>query len=186
MQSRSTIPENNFKLLLKYMKMWKKYMKMAKEKKKEAAKEMELRIQALAHREQQIIKMVFGRLKNHREDQERMRQCSKIVRYQVNQNIKRFYFETMRQKFVRIQRRRYLKKVAKKFYLEQRKCKCLKYWQRAAHKVNSDSEAIYQKITQSTPYAAEVLLEHIAYSFYIGQDDRAQTSVADCDDPFIP
>ena len=57
-----------------------------------------------------------------------MRQCLKIVRYQVNQNIKKFYFETMRRKFIRIQRRRYLKKVAKKFHLEQRKCKCLKYW----------------------------------------------------------
>lgn len=143
MQSRSTVPENNFKLLLKYMKLWKKYIRIAKEKKKDAAKEMELRIQAIAHYEQRLTQRAFARFKQFREDQERMRQCLKIVRYQVNQNIKKFYFETMRHKFIRIQRRRYLKKVAKKFHLEQRKCKCLKYWQRLSHKVVADADAIH-------------------------------------------
>lgn len=115
-----------------------------------------------------------------------MRQCLKIVRYQVNQNIKKFYFETMRRKFIRIQRRRYLKKVAKKFHLEQRKCKCLKYWQRLSHKVVTDADGLHQKILGSSPYAAEILLEHIAYGFYLGQDGRTPASLTGSDDPYIP
>ena len=68
MQSRSTVPENNFKLLLKYMKLWKKYIRIAKEKKKDAAKEMELRIQAIVHHEQRLTRRAFAQFKQFRED----------------------------------------------------------------------------------------------------------------------
>lgn len=83
-------------------------------------------------------------------------------------------------------RRRYMKQVAKKFHFEQRKCKCLKHWQRITRKNVVAAESMHHKIINDRPYAAEILLEYIAFYLYLGKDRSTASNLTDCEDSYIP
>jgi predicted nucleic acid-binding OB-fold protein len=76
----------------------------------------------------------------------------------------------MKKKYIREQRRRYLKKVAASYYLEQRKFKTFKGWSKVTNRLKNQSVDIFAKI--KTHYASEILLEHICYPFYV-QNSKA-------------
>lgn len=69
---------------------------------------------------------------------------------------------------MRENRRKYLKKIAKSYYLEQRKYKCLMSWHSISSKVNLEASKLFEQMSSKNPYAAEILLEKMCHDFYMG------------------
>ena len=68
-------------------------------------------------------------------------------------------------KYIREQRRRYLKKVAKSYFFEQRKFKTFISWQKITKKLKKETDEIYAKINNK--YASEILLEQICFPQFL-------------------
>ena len=82
--------------------------------------------------------------------------------------MKKFYLRTMMRTYKKQQRRHYLKKVAKSYLHEQKKFKCLIKWRQVTQEIKAKSNKLFLDMKHKRPYAAEILLEKIAYNFYLG------------------
>lgn len=57
--------ESKFKLLLKYLAIWKKYVKLCKLKRKQAKKLTDLMMKAIQYRDSRIMRLILFSLKKH-------------------------------------------------------------------------------------------------------------------------
>lgn len=91
--------------------------------------------------------------------------------------------------FTRQRKRRYLRSVAKSYYFEQRKYKCLVKWRTAIKTIRRDNQIMRDRMKEQAPYAFELLLEKLAYPFYLETSltISSQEVLMDCQlDPYIP
>ena len=69
--------------------------------------------------------------------------------------------------YMREQKRKYLRKVAKSYFLEQRRFKCLKCWRTVIVRERNHRDNMLLRIKEEVPYAAEIVLELLAARYYI-------------------
>lgn len=95
----------------------------------------------------------------------------------MNNHLERFYFYEMCKNFKRVQKRRYLRSVAKNYYVEQRKFKCINLWNNIVTEIRTKNYVINTEMKNRAPYGPEMLLELLAWTHLSKSQDENDPSI---------
>jgi hypothetical protein len=87
-------------------------------------------MRAINYNESICLRKGLFSLQIHTKKQHKYRQISRVIQEKVNMNMKIFYFKTYMKMYMREQKRKYMRGVAKSYFFEQRKFKTFKGWQK--------------------------------------------------------
>mmetsp|Transcript_4398 Transcript_4398/g.6385 ORF Transcript_4398/g.6385 Transcript_4398/m.6385 type:complete len:190 (+) Transcript_4398:1094-1663(+) len=140
------ISSEDFKLLIRVMGHWKTFAKTERETKKEQVASTQKLILAIDFHEKSLALKVFRSCLANKMKKRRVEYGEKAVREMVQQNIIRFYFQTMRTKFLRAQKRRYLRLIAKDYRKEETVKRCFSGWRKRAATVKEQLQNLRAKL----------------------------------------
>lgn len=164
---------------MKYLNKWQKFIKINKRLKKLKEHEMAQLMKAINFHETQLTIKALTCLKYWTKRFKQFTLLTIRIEDRVNANMLKFYFDAYRKAYKRAQKRKRLSKVAGTFFREQRRFKCFLVWQQISQHMNAQALAMNQRIWNQAPYAAEILLEKIAFNFYIKHSTGSDEHIPD-------
>lgn len=123
-------------------------------------------IKSIDFHEKSLTQKVFRSFLIFKIKRARLSYCSEVIKSIQKKNVEKFYFKTMKKRFARSRKFKYLKVIAKNFRKEKIFRNALVGWRKALNREKVEQITMHQKFTDSGCRATEILLEIFAYTYF--------------------
>lgn len=127
-KTQTTRSESNFKLLIKYLTLWKKYTNYCRKVRHQKELDKRRYAKAQVYSESKFLLKCLRALKNYTKRLRLDRKKTLYINHMVRQNLIQFYYKQFRKRYLRERKRKYLKRVVRGYYRESRLQKCFHSW----------------------------------------------------------